>query len=316
MKKTFLSSVLALTMGFSGHVMAQQAPAPTNYQISGVMRVMYVSDKQGAAGTISYLSQDASRITIRGTEALGDGLRAVFFIDTGISPDAPAATTIGDRASRFGLGNKYVLWEVGRSKHSAATTLDNYDPQDAASPGSSISTIHSNQGNRINNATFVTITPLAGLSITYDHAFSETAGTPATIGAGVEYKTPNFDVKVGHYDNKLSGANASQTTNYGAKYRFGKAQLWLLHSDDKVSNVSSTGTTVGVSYKIAEPTTVFVSSGKKNAATSATDIEAVNVGVWHALSKRTQLEFRFREDSSDTVSLNRKQLTAGVTHRY
>ena len=51
MKKTFLSSVLALTMGFSGHAMAQQAP--TNYQISGVMRVMYVSDKQGAAGAIN-----------------------------------------------------------------------------------------------------------------------------------------------------------------------------------------------------------------------------------------------------------------------
>lgn len=314
MKKIFLSTGMVLTMGFAVHAMAQQAP--TNYQLSGVMRVMYVSDKQGAAGAINYLSQDASRITIRGTEQLGDGLRAVFFIDTGISPDTPAATTIGDRASRFGLGNKYVLWEVGRSKHSAATTLDNYDAQDAASPGSSISTIHSNQGNRINNGTFITITPLAGLSVTFDHALSEAAGTPATRGAGVEYKTPNFDVKVGHYDNGLSASTASQTTNYGAKYRFGKAQLWFLHSGDKVLNVDSTGTTVGISYKLTEPTTVFVSSGKKNAATSVTDIEAVNVGVWHALSKRTQLELRFREDSSDTVSLNRRQVTAGVTHRF
>jgi predicted porin len=280
MKKYALVMALALAASLA------QADAT----VYGKARLYQENTKTGTAEGVTALTNDSSRFGIKATEALADGMTANVVIETGYGADAPAATTLGDRTAVVGLSNKLGSLAMGRDKHVIARTLDNYDAMGNAF-GSSTAVIHAAQGSRLQNAMFLTVKPVAALSVNYQNANSEVAGTTNAQAVSAEYTLGSVAATLARYDN----GTTSVSNIAGAKYKFANTTVFGMYSEDKVSGVSTTGKSVGVNQAMGA-VTLLAGYGENDT------VKAYNVGASYALSKNTQVHARYvKEDSAINV---------------
>jgi predicted porin len=294
MKKIALATILA----------AVSLAASAQVTVYGKMRVYEESSKVGTADAVTALTNDSSRLGFKGTEALSNGLSANFTIETGIGADAPAASTLGDRTLQVSLSNSLGSIGVGRDKHAIARTLDNYDAMGNVY-GSSVTTIHTAQGSRLQNALFASGTFMPGLTVNYQNSNSETAGVTNAQAGSIEFARGPMAATVAYFDN----GTTSTTTIYGAKYNIAKTgtTLFGLYSDDKVAGVTSTGTTIGVNHPVTGSLMALASYGEKSGA------KALDLGATYSLSKRTMIHARYvKEDTTSTTT----KYALGMEHNF
>jgi predicted porin len=271
MKKYALLLALALAAGAAS---AQTAP---KLDIYGKIQMWEESYKSGTTDSYTKLTNDSSRLGFKLTDDIGDGVTAGFQLETAIAVDAPSATTLGDRISVLSLGlNNVGTVSMGRNKHSLQVLLDNF----TVWPSSyvwQIDTTHAAQSVRIQNAVFFKTAPVAGFSARYEFANAEAASTNNVQGAGLDYVNGALSGAVAYYNN---ADGTSTSTTYGAKYKFAtETTVSGVYSNDKVSSVSTTGSTIGVSQAFGK-TTVLASYGKINTGDTASA-----VGVSYAMNK-------------------------------
>ena len=283
MKKIAISAMLIGLMGF----------AQADVTVYGKARVYEESTKVGAADAIVSLTNDSSRLGVKGGEDLGNGLRAGFIIETGYGADAPAATTLGDRIAVVGLTNKFGSIAGGRVKHAVTRVLDNFDSM-GNSFGASAAVIHSAQGSRLQNAVFLSATPVSGLTVNYQNANSEVAGSTNVQAGSIEYTVGPIAATVARYDN----GTTSVSNIYGAKFKMAKTTLFGMYSDDTVAGVESTGKSIGVSQSIGAVTALAFYGEKEGT-------KAYNLGATYNLSKNTMLHARYAKESAavDTTKM-------------
>jgi hypothetical protein len=173
-----------------------------------------------------------------------------------------------------------------------ARVLDNYDALDNAY-GTIAATIHSAQGSRLQNGVFVNTASIAGFTGQYVMANSETAGTTNVQTGSISYTLGPVSATVARYDD----SSTSASTIVGAKYRLVSTgtTVFAMYSDDKVSNVSTTGTSVGVSQAITPKLSVQGTYGQTN-----TSVTGRGVGVTYAMNKA--LSFHGRYSFIDTAT--------------
>ena len=293
MKKIAIATILA----------AASLAASAQVAVYGKMRVYEESVTVGSASAVTALTNDTSRLGFKGTEALSGGLSANFTIETGIGADAPAATTLGDRTMVVGLSNKLGSVSVGRDKHAIARTLDNYDAM-ANVYGSSVTTIHTAQGSRLQNALFASATVMPGLSVNYQNSNSEVAGVANAQAGSIEFTRGPMAATVAYFDN----GTTSTTTIAGARYNIAKTgtTVFGLYSDDKIAGVTSTGKTLGVSHPVGA-FIALASYGEKSGA------KALDLGATYNLSKRTMIHARYvKEDTASTTT----KYALGMEHNF
>jgi len=293
MKKIALATVLA----------AASIVASAQVTVYGKLRMYEESTTIGSAPAVTALTNDTSRLGFKGTEELGNGLTANFTVETSVGADAPAATSLGDRTVVLGLKNSYGSVAAGRDKHTIARTLDNYDAMGNVY-GSSVTTIHAAQGSRVQNALFLSATPVTGLTVTYINSNSETAGVTNAQSSSIEYITGPIAATVARYD---SGTNSASNI-FGARYTVAQTgtTLFGLYSDDTVSGVSSTGKTVGINQPLTGSLMALASYGEKDS------VKAFDLGATYALSKRTFVNARYvREDLTATT-----KYALGLEHNF
>ena len=283
MKKIAISAMLIGLMGF----------AQAQVTVYGKARVYEESTKVGAADAVVSLTNDSSRLGIKGGEDLGNGLRAGFVIETGYGADAPAATTLGDRVSILSLSNKFGSIAGGRDKHSVARVLDNFDSM-SNTFGASSSVIHSSQSTRLQNAVFLSATPVAGLTVNYQNANSEVAGSTNAQAGSVDYTVGPFAASLARYDNGTTSAS----NTLGAKYKYANTTLFGMYSNDTVANVASTGKSVGATHTMGAVTALAFYGEKEGT-------KAYNLGATYNLSKNTMLHARYAKESAavDTTKM-------------
>jgi predicted porin len=287
MKKYALLLALALAASAAS---AQTAP---KLDIYGKVQLWEESYKSGTTNSYTKLTNDSSRIGFKLTDDIGDGLTAGFQLETGVSMDAPAATTLGDRISILSLGLKDVgTLGVGRHKHSVQVLLDDF----AIWPTSYVwqaDTTHSAQGVRIQNAMFLKTAPVAGFTARYEFANAEATDTNNVQSYGLNYANGPFSAGAAYY---TSATGTSTTANYGAKYKFAtKTTVSGIYSNDTVSSVSTNASTIGVSQEFGKAT-VLASYGKINTGDTASA-----VGVSYAMNKALTFHARagFIEATTD-----------------
>lgn len=291
-------------------VMAASANAET-VQLYGKMRVYQESDKVGTASAVTKQTNDSSRLGFRGTEDLGGGLKAFFTLETGVGADQPAATTLGDRTSIVGLNTDLWRLALGRDKHQVTRVIDSFDPMGHVY-GTTAGTIHTSQGVRVNNAAFLTVTPLDNVNLHYNHSSSETAGVRSVQAYGADVRFGPVSAAIGRYDNGLTGAEKDASTTVGAKLAVGSTgtDLFAVYSDDTVDGAESQGKTVGVQQKISGPLSVMASYGEKQ------NVNAYAVGATYNLSKRTMLHARYRNENDTNNANDRRQFGLGIEHNF
>jgi predicted porin len=297
MKKSIIAGAIALA--------ATTASVHANVEVYGQMRLYQNSTKTGGV-SISGLANDLSRVGVKGSEDLGNGVKANYVIETAVSADSPDASTIGSRQSIFGFSNSLGSISLGRDKHSAVKVVENYDALSAFF-GSSAFTIHNNQGSRFNNGIYVSLTPTKALKINYQHSSSETAGSKDSYGAGVDIDLGTLSTSVAQYSNNAG----NETNNVGAKLSLASTgtTLFALYSQDTVNSVKTTGKSVGINQRFGA-VTLMASYGEKPG------VDAHNLGASYALSKRTSLEARYRNENHTDNTKDVQQVGVGVMHRF
>jgi len=116
MKKLIIATLL-------GGVGIASAQAQSNVTIYGTVDVGVVSERGGAAGSVSKVTSgvgSASRLGFKGNEDLGDGMSAVFVLEEGVLADTGAQDSAGqafNRQSFVGLSSReYGALTLGRQK--------------------------------------------------------------------------------------------------------------------------------------------------------------------------------------------------------
>jgi hypothetical protein len=279
MKKYALLLALALAAGAAS---AQSVPQVSVY---GKVREYQESYTAGTASALTRLTNDASRLGVKATADVGSGITAAAVIETGVALDAPSATTLGDRTSIFSLSNSLGSVGMGRDKHSVSRVLDNYDAFDNAY-GTIVTTIHSAQGSRLQNGLFVNTASIAGFTGQYVMANSETAGTTNVQTGSISYTLGPVSATVARYDD----SSTSLSTIVGVKYKLASTgtTVFGMYSDDKVSNVSTTGTSVGISQVVSDRVTVQGTYGQTN-----TNVTGRGLGVSYAMNKALTFNARW-----------------------
>lgn len=318
-KKMIVAAILACA---SAGAFAQGA-----ITIYGIADAAYVRESGGVAGTANKITSGAaaaSRIGFRGTEDLGNGVSALFTLETGFRLDTgevDASGTIFNRQAFVGLKGRAGTLTIGRQYtpwHQALTQVG--DPFSTGYAGGS-KNLFPDFGSNVRTSNTVMYSAPATMGFTADVAYSageqggdSSAGEQA--GASIGYATGPLTVRLA-YNHKNSDVaagpdapaiNRSVGRNIllGANYDFKVVKAYFAYSKDEGFNsapLGNTGTPFGgvratpstdgneVLLGLSAPVgtgTVLASFQRKDDRTSFNqDARSWGVGYLYPLSKRT-----------------------------
>ena len=294
MKKIAIATLLAATT----------MVATAQVSVSGKISEFVDNTKIGAVSATTLVTDPTSNITISATENIGAGLKARVVLDTSLAANDPiggADTKLGNRQSTVGLAGKVGSMDLGRNLHSHFLAITNNDAFGTLY-GSVAGDVHNLRGLRISNGTFFALTPIKGVTATYDRTQN---------GVGTEASSYSASAK-------LFGVNATvaqytqgieKSTVYAGSAKLGNTQVFYSHSDDK-GLVARTGDLFGASQAFG-PVTAKASYGKTN-----TNVKAYAMGADYNFSKRTAMGVNYRNVDATGTTNDVKQVGVGVTHRF
>ena len=306
--------------------------AQTNVTIYGIVDMGYVNASAQNVGTskqkfagIQSGNQAGSRVGFRGTEDLGNGLKALFTLEYGLAADVGAASWTGTaRQSFLGLTGNFGTVVAGRLQNPGYNFALKYDTF-GASINSPVGQLSDNAGlsisardglGRLDNAAAYVSPNFSGLTLVAAYAFGEQVENnpargndtnPQSVWAlAAEYAVGDLNVGVVYHDlNDIGGTNTAQAASdrseygVGASYDFKVAKLSAMYQrskDDNVANVRNADDTiklwqVGVGVPVGANGLVEVGYGRLKNDRSGVRADQ-GAKVWaltyeHSLSKRT-----------------------------
>ena len=294
-----------------------------------------------------------SRLGFRGVEDLGDGLSAIFKLETrflaknGAQQDG--ATYWNDEAF-VGLQSKSAgTLKLGRVYSpfylAVAGRIDPFNGDGIGSMTGLTSLGHNlSPGNpydaakgfvtrdvRTNNSIDYTSPTFAGFTGQVQKSFSEAAGRRGGISVAVKYDSPTLFAQTG-YERKAFSQNA-YTTHIGGGYVMGPAKLSVgyargYYSDDEYARGNKGASAiVGLTYnmdklvllaaasriKMDQPTLLDAAKG------TGSNLTKIAVGADYYLSKRTKV-YAHLAHFSDPMSIlfvgNSKRAMVGIDHSF
>jgi predicted porin len=294
MKKIALATLLAATT----------MVASAQVSVSGKISEFVDNTKVGAVSATSLATDPTSNITFSATENIGGGLKARVVIDTSLAANDPtggSATKLGDRQSTVGLANGVGSVDLGRNLHSHFLAITNNDAFGTLY-GSIAGDVHNLRGLRLSNGTFFALTPIKGVTATYDRTQTAT-GTEAT-SYSASATLLGVNAVVAQYTQ-----GAQKSTVYGGSAKLGGTQVFYTHSNDEGVGAHK-GDLFGASQAFG-PVTAKASYGKTN-----TNVKAYALGADYNFSKRTAVGVNYRTVDVAGTANDVKQVGVGVTHRF
>ena len=299
--KKGLFIVLGLTT-IAGSAMAQ-----SNVTIYGLIDAGFVRESGGVGPSITKLDSGiaaGSRLGFRGREDMGNGVAAVFTLESGMNIDTGASGqgALFGRQAFVGLettaGNVYL----GRQYTPMFLTVNAIDPFLGASMAGSGNNMLSEGGIRMNNTVKYVVPKSGPFSAEVAYGFGEQPGSLSdgrTIGAKAGYVSGPLSLHVGyHRNNDLTSSASGRNVMVGGTYNmtFLKAHLGLQSNKGvvtvngrQIANTDSRDLIVGVSVPFGANTLLASYTNKDDRSAAGGDANQIAVGISHALSKRTDL---------------------------
>lgn len=314
MQKKIIAAALAA-------LASSAAFAQSNVSVYGVVDVGYVhfssSGKQGMNAIDNGLNAP-SRLGFRGTEDLGNGLKALFTIEYNIAPDQNSG--IGDASSvtRFtgtqsrqtfvGLNGAFGTVLGGRLQTAGYDFSCAFNPVAGGAfnvtDRMKASTVLScgTPGRRDNAVAYVSPS-FGGLSVALNHArVTENAGAQPTGNDAyanlIAANYQNGPLQAGAIYSRVSLRNtvaADDVREYGlgASYDFKVAKAFAMYQNQKVETKSADSKwALGVAVPVTSKDVIKVAYGQnriKSGGVSNGDSKGYSLVYNHDLSKRTQL---------------------------
>ena len=293
MKKIAIATLLAAT------TMVATAQVSLNGKISEFVD----NTKTGAISKTTLATDPTSNITISVNENIG-GMKARIVLDTSLKANDPitgADTKLGDRQSTIGLSNKLGSIDLGRNLHSHFLAITNNDAFGTLY-GSVAGDVHNLRGLRISNGTFFALTPIKGVTATYDRTQNGVGTEASSYSASA--KLFGINATVAQY---TQGIEKSKV--YAGSAKLGNAHIFYSHSDNN-GVAAHTGDLFGASQQFGR-VTAKASYGKTN-----TNVKAYAMGADYNFSKRTAVGVNYRNVDATGTTNDVKQVGVGVTHRF
>lgn len=335
LKQTFVVTTLAAA---PLAVFAQSAVT-----VYGRLDVSIDRIKAGSASSWQEVD-NASRLGFRGTEDLGNGMKAHFGLESGLGADTGTPTDPFYRNSYVGLQQAGVGYlSIGRTDsanpagspiYSLVTTNLAFAIHDAGAPA--IGTKVLNARNRFNNAINYGSPTFAGFTLRARAALNGNNVAAATVenqiknyDVGLNYAIGGLGVAAGwskdKYDGIATPANAFDSKWIVlAAYDFGPVKLYGTVGADKFSNVPATRRTdvgyalLGVQGEFGSNVVTLNSMARDVQSDRNGTLKKWQVSYAYKLTKRTQVYALYdNEDPNSNVANNSvKVFSAGIQHNF
>ena len=324
MQKKIIALALAAVAG--------SAAAQTNVQIYGVadMAVLHTTASgQSSVNNVSSGGLAGSRIGFKGTEDLGNGLKALFTLEyalamdnnTGVgTADAPWSSTVA-RQQFVGLTSSYGTVVAGRLQTAGYDFACAYNPLAGGAfatndklAASTLLTCGST--GRANNALAYISPSFGGVTVALNYAqLTENANNQVdpkkdnnAYLASVSYNNGPI-AATGIYTrinaNQTAASDDTREYGLGASYDFKVAKVYAMYQNQKVQNQNSDKKwQLGVAVPVTAAGTVMASYADSTiGSTAASDnTKAYSLAYVHALSKRTKVYAGYNHVNNDGVA--------------
>ena len=226
----------AACFGMIGSVQAQ-----TNVTVYGVVD-QYLDFNQAGSQRAALLQSgglDGSRIGFRGQEALGNGLKAVFQLESGFNADDGTSGQGGilfGRQSYVGLDGNFGILSLGRQYSMFYDTLVNYGLGGGLAWGNATEYFLDGDMLRVNNSVKYQTPNLSGFTLKglYGMGENSQAGMRSVgnvMSVGGQYENGPFAVGLSYSKRNSQINNKERWAAFGASYNFGPIKPSLLITD-------------------------------------------------------------------------------------
>ncbi len=309
MKKTLIA-VAALTA-------AAGAFAQSTVTIFGVLdtSVAHISSGGSKVTGLSNGGLSSSRLGFRGTEDLGGGLAAGFWLEGGLTVDNGNSGGYGlERRSTVSLSsNTFGELRLGRDKVPAYLNIETFDPFGdtgvggvngsnlVGSASGAVGTAEGSGPKRTSNGiNYLLPAKLGGFYGQVQYAFGEQVDTPAitneslrdSAGFRIGYAAGPLNVALGYGQVRGGTTTADvdyRATNIGASYNFGFVKPMVLIATERGNGRKVELYEVGATVPVGVGEIRAAYSMYKRKDISDADSNRFALGYGYNLSKRTQL---------------------------
>ena len=259
MKKTLVVAAVSASFAVAAH-------AQSSVTLYGVIDagITYTSNVTGHANWQQTSGGiDQSRFGLRGSEDLGNGLKAIFTLESGFNLNSGRYANSGsefNRQSYVGLSSNFGTVTLGKQYDAEQDFLaplsatGSWGGTSFAHVGN-LDNLNTNGGNAVNNSIKFTSANYAGFTFGGTYGFSNQAGRfdnnrEYSVGAAYQYQGLRVAASYAQLNNPLantSGAtdNAAAVANgnfrdrtygVGASYAFGPAQVGAVWTQTRLDN--------------------------------------------------------------------------------
>jgi predicted porin len=296
-------SLMALACASAFAVSANAQSTLTTY---GIVDMGFVAESGGTAGSLDKITsgaQSGTRLGFKGTEDLGDNMKALFVLETGLIADQGGfGYTTGSnlafaRQGFVGLQSDAGTLTLGRQYTPFFLTLNGVADPFASGLAGNAQNLIPHSGIRMNNAVKYVTPIFSGISGEVAYGFGESAGNDRAgrnIGGSVGYSDGNLNVRLAYHraNDTLTTTTRDTSTMLAANYNFQVAKVFAAYSDNDQQN---TATGQGKSRDFLAGVTVpfgkhnFIASYINKDGRSASNLDAsqFGLGYTYAMSKRT-----------------------------
>jgi predicted porin len=284
MNKTLTTlAALALTAA------AAPALAQSSVTLFGVLDVNARAVKNDA--TQYRLDKDglnSSRLGIRGTEDLGGGLKAHFWLEGAVDPDTGGGGT-WQRRSTLGLQGGFGELRMGREKNPNGLTVEQLDPFSDTGMGA-VTRVISNSITRSSNQITYYTPGSDGFFGQVAVAAGEGAVGNKHTGGRLGYRTKTLSAIVSYGTTELTGTTDLDRFVVGGTYDFGSFKLFGQYVNSEAGTAEQDVYLLGATAKVAG-LDLRASYQKMDGggSISSQSADKISLGLSKSLSRRTAI---------------------------
>lgn len=323
-----------IALAVAGLVAAPVAMAQSNVTIYGIVDAYVGYSKTGSAKktVINGGGLSGSRIGFRGSEDLGNGLKAVFTLEYALANDVNEGIGTGALRARqqfVGLQGGFGLVALGRQyapgfgihKFDAAMGGSPFSPQSILSVQNGM-TITPNSPARWNNSINWKSANMGGFTAQLIYALGETnelsdRRTGDKAGVNLDYTAGPLAVGVIYHHIEGGASDDQKEWALGANYDFGAAKILASYQQNKVGGNKDKLWNLGVSAPVGGAGSIFAAYADFDSGVSSNnDNQSWALGYTHSLSKRTTLYAAYaqvRNKSNSNVQVNTTRSSTSTT---
>lgn len=291
--------ILAIALVSALPLVAQAQTSVTMYGMVDASIGVENNDAPGESSrtVVSSGTQSASRIGFRGTEDLGNGLKALFNIEAAVAVDTGATdSNMFQRRAVVGLQGAFGTVTVGREYGPIAAVAGASDTLGQGFYGSNLAAFGTNRlTRRLSNSVNYQSNALNGFTVRAAYGAGERSVDPSgdITGVALEYANAGLYIGAGYQNVERLASGDDKEYNFGLGYKFGDFELrgGYMAADPETGTARSNKyeqANVGLSYGFGA-NRVFVNYQQQELEIGDAEGKAVTLGYTYTLSKRTNV---------------------------